>query len=391
MSRLRLLSAQAAAEPYRWFFPAGILFGAIGISLWPLYFAEYLATYPATAHARLLVEGLMAAFIFGFLGTAAPRLLEAAPFARWETGLLLGLQAGTCSLHLGSRVAGGDALFAATLGFFLAVLGRRFRARRDLPPPPFVLVGAGLACGLAGSLLLTWSEVQGGWPRLARLGATLLQQGFVLFPVLGTGAFLLRRFLGLRPAAEHPSQPSPTARWRNQALLLAGLVVVILGTFLLELFLWPRLAGVLRTLALLAYLAIATPFFARGGGNFLAHTFRLGLACVTLAPLWLVFLPSKPVAGLHVLFVGGFNVLVFVVGTRVIYGHAGQAHRFGGRISWLAWAVGLLLFALLTRLGADFGSTRGEHLILAAAIWLGAAALWAGRLLPWVGESEDDE
>ena len=52
--------------------------------------------------------------------------------------------------------------------------------------------------------------------------------------------------------------------------------------------------------------------------------------------------------------------------------------------------LGLLWLALLTRLGAEFGTTRSEHLILAAVIWLGAAALWCTQVLPFIGRSDDE-
>jgi uncharacterized protein involved in response to NO len=57
-------------EPFRLFFPIGLLLGIVGVALWPLYYAGFATTYPGTMHARLMVEGFMASFIIGFLGTA---------------------------------------------------------------------------------------------------------------------------------------------------------------------------------------------------------------------------------------------------------------------------------------------------------------------------------
>ena len=135
-------------------------------------------------------------------------------------------------------------------------------------------------------------KIQPGWPRVTRFGAALLQQGFVLFPVLGAGAFLLRKFLGLEPNDDSLPQRLPSALWRNTALGFAALALVILTTFALEVLLWPRTAGWLRAGAILVYLASSTPCFARRGG-FLGNALRVGLASVVLAPVWLALDPFR--------------------------------------------------------------------------------------------------
>ena len=46
------------AEPFRIFFPLGLLLGAIGVALWPLYVWHEIGFYPANAHVRSLAIGL---------------------------------------------------------------------------------------------------------------------------------------------------------------------------------------------------------------------------------------------------------------------------------------------------------------------------------------------
>ena len=74
----------AFAEPFRIFFPLGLILGAIGVSLWPLFYWHVITFYPAAPHMRLMIEGLMGSFVIGFLGTAGPRLLEAKPLSAAE-------------------------------------------------------------------------------------------------------------------------------------------------------------------------------------------------------------------------------------------------------------------------------------------------------------------
>ena len=369
-------------EPFRLFFPFGLALGIAGVAMWPLYFAGAFETYPAVAHARLMIEGMMAAFIFGFLGTAGPRLTETRRFSALEVGGLFALQLGACVLHLAARAAWGDALFLIALIFFVRTIGARFAARRDLPPPNFVLVALGLASGVVGTALILWSEAWQSSPVVYQLGSALLNTGFVLFPVLGAGAFLLRRFLGLDEGDDAPAMRAPSPAWSAQARWFGLVGLTIVASFILEAFDAARLAGGLRALAITAYVSTAMPVFTRSR-SFLACCLILGLLALVLAPIWLAVFPFRPVAGLHILFIGGFSVIVFTVGTRVIFGHGGQAHLLGRRLPFLLVVLILLILSLLTRLSAEFvDQSRAEHLVLAAAMWLGAALVWGWRVVP---------
>ena len=78
-----------AAEPFRLFFPLGILASFLGVLMWPAFFQGWIPFYPLEAHARMMVLGFGACFITGFLGTAGPRLLGSKPwnhriFGVWE-------------------------------------------------------------------------------------------------------------------------------------------------------------------------------------------------------------------------------------------------------------------------------------------------------------------
>src|SRR5690348_13358848 len=76
----RIQFADLGREPFRIFFPAAVLAGIIGVALWPFYFAHLASNYPGLAHPRIMSCGFFGGFIFGFLGTAMPRMLSANPF-----------------------------------------------------------------------------------------------------------------------------------------------------------------------------------------------------------------------------------------------------------------------------------------------------------------------
>ena len=220
ISRTRFFAA-CCEEPFRIFFPLGLLAGVMGVSLWPLYFAGVHKFYPGVMHARLMVEGFMAAFVFGFLGTAGPRLTSTPHLSRSELGTLLALYAGVVATQIAERYILGDALFLVLLVCFATLMGKRFARRGDLPPPGFVLVAMGFATAIAGTLLTLIGAT--GKPLCIMLGGTLMNQAFVLFLVLGVGSFLLPRFLSLPPRPEFPESRTPTKAWlRSAALAVAS-------------------------------------------------------------------------------------------------------------------------------------------------------------------------
>src|SRR5207237_10936342 len=124
-----------AREPFRLFFPVATLAGIIGVALWPLHLLGFIATYPGQFHARIMAHGLFGGFILGFLGTAMPRMLSARPMRGLEAGALLLLHSAAVAAYTSGELHAGNALFLTTLLAFVAIMARRFRERKDLPPP----------------------------------------------------------------------------------------------------------------------------------------------------------------------------------------------------------------------------------------------------------------
>src|SRR5213078_3965628 len=110
--------AQICREPFRIFFPAGISLGIAGVSLWLLYYLGAGVPYPNVAHARLMIEGLMASFIFGFLGTAGPRLTSVPHFSLGEVAMLFTLDLLAAGAHVAESHRFGDICFLICLLVF---------------------------------------------------------------------------------------------------------------------------------------------------------------------------------------------------------------------------------------------------------------------------------
>jgi uncharacterized protein involved in response to NO len=378
------------AEPFRIFFPLGLFLGGIGVALWPLYVWHAIEFYPAQAHVRLMIEGLMGSFIIGFLGTAGPRLLDALPLSARETSALFALQILSAFLHLSQRQTAGDIVFLTLLLLFAGMMAKRVGARTDLPPPPFVLVLFGLLNAIAGIFLITAAKSRTNGAFANQLGNLMLNEGFVLFPILGVGAFFFPKLLG--GAKPEPSDLRiATALWIKRALIAALTALVIWSSFVLEALGWMRTAALVRGITTLTYFITQGRVLEKPSGPpFLANCFRLGALLLTAGLLLPAALPGYRLANLHLTFIGGFSIILFTVSTRVIIGHAGQSHLFRKRLRFLVAALALLVVAMVARVGADFiPQARDSHLVYAALIWLLAATVWFVALGPKLSLSDE--
>jgi uncharacterized protein involved in response to NO len=387
--RIRL--GALGAEPFRLFFPAGALAGIIGVLLWPLHLWGLAGPYPGPQHAQIMALGFFGAFIFGFLGTALPRLLSAPPLALWQTGGLLGLHLAMVASLATGRVIQGDVLFLLLLAGFVACLVPRLHRRQDIPPPGFVLVGIAFLCAAAGAILRIMAargEPDPAWVTLQRL---LSYQGFVLLPILGIGPFLLPRFFGMPSSHDFPeSTRIPPPAWTRKAWFALGIAALILMSFFVEAAGEFRLAHGLRFATTLGYLWRELPLFGAPTRNrTLGFCLQLALVGVLAGFLAVALVPRYRVSLLHLTLVGGFAVLTVVVATRVAFGHSGSLNALQQPNRWLLVAVGLMLFGMATRISGDFWpKILASHYSYGAILWTAGIAVWAWRVLPkmWIAD-----
>ncbi|MGZ4983701.1 MAG: NnrS family protein [Chthoniobacterales bacterium] len=360
------------AEPFRIFFPAGIFLGVAGVSLWIFYYAG-LIDYPGTWHARLMIEGFMTSFVFGFLGTAGPRITSTRPFSPNESLTLLTALLLVAGLHFGGATALADLLFVLTLVLFLLTIGKRFVRREDSPPPNFALVALGLLNGLVGASLLAFSEKE-AYSTQYHLGALLLEQGFILLPILGVAPFFIPRLLDL---------PREDDRHPLFSLIFAIAVGLIIdASFIAEANDYGAFAVWLRFAAIVIYLALRLPC---RGRSFLANCLRLGILTIVIGVAIEGIWPLARVGALHIIFISGFSFIVLTVAIRVIFGHSGNAHLFQKRLPFFIISAVLISLAMISRYVADIApAARNVHLVAAAVVWIAAALIWWAKVIPKV-------
>jgi uncharacterized protein involved in response to NO len=379
-------------EPYRLFFPLGMLAGIWGVLMWPMFYGGHLSFYPNEAHARMMTAGFMGAFVAGFLGTAFPRLMGA---RRWMAGEFAAIL--LCWLLMvwawaRGMVKAGDEAFAMMIALLLAGMAvRSLRRRRDIPPPGFLLVFAGLVGAALSALWLargTFVSVE--WWKFARLWYF---QGFLLLTMMGIGPYLLPRFFGMPSGHSFDTSVKAPAGWWRRAVasMIAGLCVIT--SFALEAWGQALVGQMLRAVVVPGWFAMETPIFRRAQQRTTPGTavrwalvsMAAGLACSALWPL-------ARIGSLHLFFVSGLALVTMAVGARVILGHAGRHDLLGGKIVWLRWVIGLAVLAAMTRMTSDFiPAVRVSHHIYAAWSWVAAALVWLVALWKYLWRSEQEQ
>ncbi|MDZ4742456.1 MAG: NnrS family protein [Verrucomicrobiota bacterium] len=390
-SRQAVISSQnqpyyslAVKEPFRILFILGSLIAVFGIMLWPLNHWGVIGFYPNIAHARIMVEGFLGCFVIGFLGTALPRILDVEQLTVFETPIFALLMIFVVALHFLQKTFWGDILFAVTFSGFMMALLVRAILRKDIPPPGFILVPAGLGSGVIGAFILAIGQVSPPEPFLYLFAQLLLYQGFLLLPVMGIGAFLLPRFFGEVSKHNFPESMAVPPGWMGKALvsgLAGGLVIVSFAIEAGGQIVWGCL---LRGAVVLAYFLMEMNLLqnwkARGT---LALSLRIALICFPAGLFAVASAPLHRVALLHVFFMGGFCLLCFTVASRVVMGHSGHSHLLSGRLKPMIFFLVMLILALLCRVSADFiPEVRLSHYDYAAILLSGGILVWLMAYLP---------
>ena len=380
-------------DPYRIFFPLGVLMGIAGVSIWPLYGFGVTSGYSGQAHAFVQTHCFLYAFIAGFLWTAIPRFTGTRAPGRAMQYFLAAILLSELVAFESYNFSVGHVLFVVAHVTFLAVVVNCFIQRQHPPPETFVLVGVGLLAGLLGALVnatsaLTW--IPAGW---ALLGKRLLTEGMVLLLVLGVGGFLGPRLLGfaqlpnlqnLGRLSERPAVPG-LLKWRGIVNGLCG--VLLLVSVLIE-YGWSHPAAALVSWA---RAAIVTTVVVVNVQPWRTPATRTTLAwCVWLAHwfliagLWLIAgFRNYHIDFLHVLFMGAFTLLILAVGIRVVLSHGGYPLAEERR-SWpLRIGVAASLIAMSARLSVLYASTPESyfaHLAWAGVLWIVGMGFWGTYL-----------
>ena len=363
------------SEPFRIFFPLGVLLAWIGVGHWLLYATGVAATYSCRFHGLVQMQAFMMAFAIGFLLTALPRRTQTPPVARMEMVALVTALVVTTGAAIADHWVIAETAYAALFALLIEFALRRFLKRSvgRRPPAAFVLLPIAALQGMAGAVLIAVAEAKNVAPWTSQLGLLLVEQGVFLCLAVGIGGLVLPLMGGAPPPPDLGSAPRET--WKALAYASAG--AAIFASLLLEQLGFERGGPLLRAI-------VVTIGLGFGGGAWRlpgkpgAHRKLVWLA-VWLMPVGLIasaLWPDYRVPALHILFIGGFSLLAFGVGTHVALSHFNLEQLALGRPPAVIILGAAFLIALCARLAADSSSTYFLHLGWAAAVWILGSAVW---------------
>jgi uncharacterized protein involved in response to NO len=233
--------------------------------------------------------------------------------------------------------------------------------------------------------LATWGVVYDRW---GLAGKRALTEGMMLLLVLGVGGFLGPRLLGfdklpvVRISGANP--PTRTRMFPRSSRPLFGIAGIFIAlTIPLEYGFAIEWMSVFRA-------SVATVVLAATVQPWRLPQQRTTLSwCVwtanilILVGLWMSSLfPVYRIDFLHILFIGGFTLLILAVGMRVTLSHGGHG-LIAERKSW-PLRIGLVMgsISMLARVGAPFSpGSYYEHLAIAGIFWIIALAVWGWGIL----------
>jgi uncharacterized protein involved in response to NO len=373
--------ARVAPDPYRVLFPVGIAAALAGLVPWILVAMRLPIPYPGAAHAALMVQGFELAFVCGFLLTAMPAFTHGPRCSPTELGAVTALVGAHVVLRALDVPAAAWA-FLAALGALGLVLARRVRPGEAAPPEEFLLVGTGVALGLAGAVVEVMVSL-GRLPEAAeRAGVRCISLGMLPALVLGLGGLLVPTFARMSNPLTIAGIAKAGDRPRRRAFVVTVAALLVLAVNLdYTGFVVP--AAWCRALAAIASTQLAWKLWRPPGRrDRLSWSIWSAGWALTLGFVAAAIWPLHRVEAWHVAFVGGYVLLTLGIGTRVVVSHGGHAmSEEGSVLSW--WAVAALAAAALVRaLGPTFDPQR-TTLHQAVAATLAVLALGGWFLAAW--------
>jgi uncharacterized protein involved in response to NO len=374
---------RAVPEPYRLFFPLGIAYALLAALVWPLYALGWIP-YPAPLHWTLMIQGFIHSFVLGFLMTALPAFLHAGKAGPAETALAFGATVAFGVLSLGGWHAAAQAAYLLSIAVLIVVAARRLPRRRGDPPEEFVFVALGLLFGIAGGILSLGVAV-GWWEEPApRFALHLISRGMLVSIVLGVGGLLVPTFSGVKEPLVIPGIARPGQRGPRRALY-APLGLALVAAAVLDATGWGSAGNWLRALVGTSLGFLVWKLFRRPGRRDLLSSTIWIAGWLLVAGLWVPALfPARAVLGYHIVFLGGFGLLILGIATRVVVTHGGYTQIHERRVLRPVVAATVVL-ALLARIASDFLPLYAARLYgVGGAFWIAAWSIWSWNALPCI-------
>lgn len=369
--------AKCISEPYRLFFPIGILLLFVGVSIWlpSLANEEY---YPLELHRMLMINGFMGFCIAGFLMTAIPQFSK--------TDSALGIE--VLLYFLGSMAAMGVNMYrdyvtpglpiAIQAALLLRFVGVRIFKRQQNPPFSFIFVVFGLIIWMVAGIF----ENQ-------LIPDAFQHEAFFTFLILGIGTRLIPGLLGhveIVKSQREIYEKAPSILKSVPATFYLKLCMLLASYFVEDM-----MGNILR-FAVILWIAVKYWKILKKPTFKTAHAKAIWAFAwlFTLYPLLPILWEDGDVHGKHALFITGVTLITFLVATRVIRAHGSLSKELESHKGLLIF-VGLIILASSTRVTAILmPDGYYGHLTYSAFVLIVAIIVWLGILFKYRNSKDED-
>jgi uncharacterized protein involved in response to NO len=368
-------------DPYRLLFPLGVLYAILAALVWPLYAAGWIP-YPATLHWTLMVQGFLHCFVLGFLLTAMPAFLHADKAKAWEVAVVVGAMVLFGVFAFAGVVVAAEAAYLITLVVVVQAGIRRLPRRRGDPAEEFLFVVLGFAFAAAGAVI-GMGMGAGWWEEPApRFALHLFTRGMMISIVLGLGGLLVPTFSAMREPLVIPGVARPGQRGPRRALYIP-LAAVLIAAMVVEALGRPDEAAWLRVVPATVMGLLVWKLFRLPGRRDALSWSIWSAGWFVLLGLWTAaVVPARAILGYHIVFLGGFGLLILGIATRVVVSHGSHPVDDEKRVLRRGVVVAVAL-ALSARIGAEFApASMNLHYALSGLLWIVGWVLWGTGAMP---------
>lgn len=383
------LTQAICEEPYRLFFPLGILMGMFGIGHWLLYGFDLSHDYSGFFHAAFQIWLYMGCLVLGFLLTAIPRFAMAPHAKTGEILWFLLLFLSIFSFLLAGQWIAAETCYMVWLLSLAVFIAKRFlRKKVQYPPTEFIWIPVAILHAIIGTSTVIASQLQLIDAGNIEIGRSMVEQGFMLSLVLGVGGFLGPRLMGSYELPSPENLRTSISASRKRRLAIHGIAIFLFGlSFWLEGTHEDFKGYALRALVVTAELLWTRALLLR------LPAIRSLFTKLVWISFWMVavgawattFFPKLHKEMLHLEFIGGFSLMTFAVAAMVVLSHSGEGKRLH-RLLWIwGWIGSGLFVALILRLIVPFFSNY-YFIVLGAAsgVWIVTAAGWLFFAVPFL-------
>lgn len=370
-------------DPFRLFFPIGCVLGLLGNSIWPLFYInpQWLG-FATNTHRSIMIGGFLTAFVVGFLMTAVPRFTKTHFATKQEIYLAL---AALFLSQLGVLLKNESLFYTSTLLVYLFTVifaSQRFIKRKENPPSTFIFVGAGILMFLFSSLALSFDLS----PTAKKLFESYFFQGGVLSLVIGIGGRLIPGIFGWTDIVQNQRKQyeQPISFQKVIPKWIYGTLLLFIISFPLEYLLNETLGRSARAIVVSTYALFYWKLYKLPNELSLLTLFLwISSLCVFIGSWVYALAPSLAIHGLHIIFIGGFSLMTFMVATRVTLAHGGGDKILEKKSSVLLISGLLISIATASRLASGiFPENYTGKLAISSSLWIAGLLVWSIFYIP---------